>query len=182
MSSAVLDQDIKEQLSQYLQMLEGDLLIKVSAGDDQASGDMMSFLKEIASLSPRITIEKTKLPRTPSFTIQPAGAAGQDGRITFAGIPLGHEFTSLVLALLQVSGRAPKAEPDILDQIKAIKGEYRFETYVSLSCHICPDIVQACPQSFGGRIKPLTIVLDVEGDQIGATHQLHIYSSCVGML
>ena len=63
--------------------------------------------------------------------------------VTFAGIPLGHEFTSLVLALLQVSGRAPKVDQSIIDQIKNIKGEYHFETYVSLTCHNCPDVVQA---------------------------------------
>nr|WP_040292451.1 alkyl hydroperoxide reductase subunit F [Acetonema longum] len=143
MSSALLDQDIKEQLSQYLQMAEGDVLIKVSADSGQVSGDMLALLEEIASLSPRVAIEKTKLSRTPSFSIQSAATAGGDGRITFAGIPLGHEFTSLVLALLQVSGRAPKVDQNVIDQIKAIKGEYRFETYVSLSCHICPDIVQA---------------------------------------
>lgn len=68
---------------------------------------------------------------------------GEDTGVTFAGTPLGHEFTSLVLALLQVSGRAPKVEQSVIDQIKSISGEYKFETYVSLSCHNCPDVVQA---------------------------------------
>ena len=68
---------------------------------------------------------------------------GEDTGITFAGIPLGHEFTSLVLALLQVSGRAPKVDQKVIDQIQNIKGNYRFETYASLSCHNCPDVVQA---------------------------------------
>lgn len=68
---------------------------------------------------------------------------GEDTGVTFAGTPLGHEFTSLVLALLQVSGRAPKVEQSVIDQIKSINGEYKFETYVSLSCHNCPDVVQA---------------------------------------
>lgn len=67
----------------------------------------------------------------------------EDTGVTFAGTPLGHEFTSLVLALLQVSGRAPKVEQSVIDQIKSINGEYKFETYVSLSCHNCPDVVQA---------------------------------------
>ncbi|MDF3003290.1 MAG: alkyl hydroperoxide reductase, subunit [Bacillota bacterium] len=136
----LLDQDIKEQLSQYLQLMEGDVLIKVSAGSDTISSDMIALVDEIASMSPMIAIEKTKLPRTPSFSIH---RAGEDSGITFAGIPLGHEFNSLVLALLQVSGRAPKVEPKIIDQIKAIKGKYHFETYINLSCHNCPEVVQA---------------------------------------
>jgi alkyl hydroperoxide reductase subunit F len=136
----LLDQDIKEQLSQYLQLMEGDVLIKVSAGSDTISSDMIALVDEIASMSPRIAIEKTELPRTPSFSIQ---RTGKDSGITFAGIPLGHEFNSLVLALLQVSGRAPKAEPKIIDQIKAIKGKFHFESYVSLTCHNCPEVVQA---------------------------------------
>ncbi|HEY4430979.1 MAG TPA: alkyl hydroperoxide reductase subunit F, partial [Paenibacillus sp.] len=86
------------------------------------------------------TVEKTELPRTPSFSVN---RVGEDTGVTFAGTPLGHEFTSLVLALLQVSGRAPKVEQSVIDQIKGISGEYKFETYVSLSCHNCPDVVQA---------------------------------------
>ena len=136
----LLDQDIKEQLSQYLQLMEGNVLIKVSAGSDTISSDMIALVDEIASMSPMIAIEKTKLPRTPSFSIHRPGG---DSGITFAGIPLGHEFNSLVLALLQVSGRAPKVEQKIIDQIKGIKGTYHFETYINLSCHNCPEVVQA---------------------------------------
>lgn len=135
-----LDADIKAQLNQYLQLMEGDVLLKVSADSDQLSTDMLALVDEISSMSSRITVEKTKLSRTPSFSVN---RVGEDTGVTFAGIPLGHEFTSLVLALLQVSGRAPKVEQDVIDQIKNIKGEYHFETYVSLSCHNCPDVVQA---------------------------------------
>lgn len=136
----LLDGDIKAQLSQYLQLMEGSVLIKVSAGSDSVSSDMITLVDEIASMSPLITTERTELPRTPSFSIERAGA---DNGITFAGIPLGHEFNSLVLALLQVSGRAPKVEQKIIDQIKAVKGKYHFESYISLSCHNCPEVVQA---------------------------------------
>jgi len=137
----VLDADIKQQLSQYLQLLEGDVLIQVSASsDDAVSNDMLAFLEELAGMSPRITTEKAQLARTPSFSVN---RVGEDTGIVFAGIPLGHEFTSLVLALLQVSGRAPKVEQSVIDQIKSIKGHYAFESYVSLSCHNCPDVVQA---------------------------------------
>ncbi|MGF9911541.1 alkyl hydroperoxide reductase subunit F [Paenibacillus ehimensis] len=135
-----LDADIREQLSQYLQLMEGDVQIQVSAGSDAVSHEMLELVDEIASLSSKITVERTELSRTPSFHVN---RAGEETGIAFAGIPLGHEFTSLVLALLQASGRPPKVEQHLIDQIKNIRGEYRFETYVSLSCHNCPDVVQA---------------------------------------
>ncbi|CAG7643065.1 NADH dehydrogenase [Paenibacillus solanacearum] len=135
-----LDAEIRAQLTQYLQLMEGDVQIKVSAGSDAVSQDMLALVDEIVSLSSKITVERAELSRTPSFSVN---RAGEDTGIVFAGIPLGHEFTSLVLALLQASGRPPKVEQDLIDQIKGIRGEYRFETYVSLSCHNCPDVVQA---------------------------------------
>jgi NADH-dependent peroxiredoxin subunit F len=136
----LLDADIKAQLSQYLQLMEGQILLKVSAGTDDVSRDMLLLIDELATMSPNIKVEKTELERTPSFSVN---RIGEDTGVTFAGIPLGHEFTSLVLALLQVSGRAPKVDQKVIDQIKAIKGEYRFESYISLTCHNCPDVVQA---------------------------------------
>lgn len=136
----LLDADIKAQLSQYLQLMEGDILLKVSAGTDDVSRDMLLLIDELATMSSNIKVERTELERTPSFSVN---RIGEDTGVTFAGIPLGHEFTSLVLALLQVSGRAPKVDQKVIDQIKAIKGEYRFESYISLTCHNCPDVVQA---------------------------------------
>ncbi len=135
-----LDAEIKSQLSQYLQLLENDIVLKVSVGTDKASEEMLALVDELASLSSKITVEKVELERTPSFSVN---RVGEDTGIVFAGVPLGHEFTSLVLALLQVSGRAPKVDQSIIDQIKAIEGEYNFETYVSLTCHNCPEVVQA---------------------------------------
>ncbi|MCH4570375.1 alkyl hydroperoxide reductase subunit F [Bacillus sp. ES1-5] len=136
----ILDADIKTQLSQYLQLMESDILLKVSAGDDDVSKDMLALVDELATMSSKITVEKVELERTPSFSVN---RPGEDTGVVFAGIPLGHEFTSLVLALLQVSGRAPKVEQKLIDQIKNIQGEYHFESYISLSCHNCPDVVQA---------------------------------------
>jgi NADH-dependent peroxiredoxin subunit F len=136
----ILDADIKAQLAQYLQLLEGDVLLKVSAGSDDVSREMLALVDELASMSPRIKVEKTTLERTPSFSVN---RIGEETGVTFAGVPLGHEFTSLVLALLQVSGRAPKVDQKVIDQVKNLKGEYHFETYVSLTCHNCPDVVQA---------------------------------------
>lgn len=135
-----LDSDIKAQLNQYLGLLEGDLVLHLSVGDDNVSAQMRELVTEIAALSPRISINETKLARTPSFAISQPNEAP---RVTFAGVPLGHEFTSLVLALLQVSGRKPKIDDTAIDAIKALKGEFKFETYVSLTCHNCPDVVQA---------------------------------------
>jgi len=136
----VLDADIKQQLNQYLQLLEGDVLIKVSAESDAVSNDMLAFLDELAGMTSRISVERAPLARTPSFSVN---RPGEETGVVFAGIPLGHEFTSLVLALLQVSGRAPKVDQSAIDQIKSISGQYAFESYVSLSCHNCPDVVQA---------------------------------------
>lgn len=120
--------------------MENDILLKVSAGDDNVSKDMLALVDELATMSSKITVEKVELERTPSFSVN---RPGEDTGVVFAGIPLGHEFTSLVLALLQVSGRAPKIEQKLIDQIKNIQGEYHFESYISLSCHNCPDVVQA---------------------------------------
>jgi alkyl hydroperoxide reductase subunit F len=136
----MLDAEIKTQLSQYLQLMEGDINIKLSVGHDEVSRDMAALIDEIAAMSPKIKVERTELTRTPSFSIN---RPGEDTGVTFAGIPLGHEFTSLILALLQVSGRAPKADQKVMEQIKNMNDSYHFETYASLSCHNCPDVVQA---------------------------------------
>ncbi|MCY7847967.1 alkyl hydroperoxide reductase subunit F [Bacillus haynesii] len=136
----VLEANIKAQLNQYMQMIENDIVLKVSADDDSVSKDMLALVEELASMSSKITVEKAQLDRTPSFSVN---RTGEETGVTFAGVPLGHEFTSLVLALLQVSGRPPKVDQKIIDQIKNISGEYRFESYISLTCHNCPDVVQA---------------------------------------
>ncbi|MED1127837.1 alkyl hydroperoxide reductase subunit F [Bacillus paralicheniformis] len=136
----VLEANIKAQLNQYMQMIENDIVLKVSTGDDSVSKDMLALVEELASMSSKITVEKAQLDRTPSFSVN---RAGEETGVTFAGVPLGHEFTSLVLALLQVSGRPPKVDQKIIDQIKNISGEYHFESYISLTCHNCPDVVQA---------------------------------------
>ncbi|MBB6449156.1 alkyl hydroperoxide reductase subunit F [Geomicrobium halophilum] len=136
----VLEADIKSQLDQYMQLLENDIVIKVNAGSDDTSTEMLSLLDELSAMSSKISVEKAALSRTPSFSVN---RVGEDSGITFAGVPLGHEFTSLVLALLQVSGRPPKIDENLIDQIKNIDETHHFETYVSLSCHNCPDVVQA---------------------------------------
>lgn len=136
----MLEPDIKAQLAQYLEMLENDIVLKVSTGSDHVSNVMNGLMNELEAMSSHIKVEKAELERTPSFSVN---RAGEDTGITFAGVPLGHEFTSLVLALLQVSGRAPKVDQKLIDQVKNLEGEYHFESYISLSCQNCPEVVQA---------------------------------------
>lgn len=136
----ILDPEIKAQLSQYLELMENNVLIKINTDSDDISKDMVALVRKLAEMSSKITVEKAVLERTPSFSIN---RPNEDTGITFAGIPLGHEFTSLVLALLQTSGRPPKVDDKVINQIKNLSGKYNFETYISLSCHNCPEVVQS---------------------------------------
>lgn len=136
----ILDADLKAQLAQYLDMMEGDVLLKVSTGSDDVSRDMVALVDELATMSSHVKVEKAELERTPSFSVN---RPDEDTGIAFAGLPLGHEFTSLVLALLQVSGREPKADEAVIEQIKNIDEKLHFESFVSLTCQNCPEVVQA---------------------------------------
>lgn len=137
----MLDNETKTQLKQYLDLLEAELVFSVSLDNSEDSKKVTEFLTEVAEMTSRVTIEPMKLKRTPSFEInqKEAGASG----VAFAGLPMGHEFTSFILALLQVSGRAPKIDDALIKQIQTIDRPLHFETYVSLTCHNCPDVVQA---------------------------------------
>ncbi|MEB6320689.1 alkyl hydroperoxide reductase subunit F [Staphylococcus xylosus] len=136
----MLNDQLKSQLQQLLQLMEGDVVLKASLGGDDKSKELKELLDEVSAASSHITIEETDLKRTPSFSVN---RPGEETGITFAGLPMGHEFNSLVLALLQVSGRAPKEEQAVIDQIKALDKPLHFETYISLTCQKCPDVVQA---------------------------------------
>ncbi|MBM7636287.1 alkyl hydroperoxide reductase subunit F [Streptococcus saliviloxodontae] len=136
----VLNEDIKQQLEQYLTLLESDIVLKADLGEGEDSQKVKAFLDEIAAMSDRISVSETSLKRQPSFLIS---QKDKDYGIEFSGLPLGHEFTSFILALLQVSGRAPKVDQEVIDRIKKIDKPLHFETYVSLTCHNCPDVVQA---------------------------------------
>lgn len=138
----MLEADLKSQLKTYLERLQRPIEIAAALDDSDASKEMQALLDDIVGLSDKITLVEYKGSgvRTPSFSInQPGG----DIDLRFAGIPLGHEFTSLVLALLQVGGHPPREDAELLEQVKNLQGEYRFETYFSLSCQSCPDVVQA---------------------------------------
>ncbi len=137
----MLDTAIKEQLQAYLGRLQRPIEIVATLDASARAQEMGELVKEIAELSDKISLRTDGSANlVPSFAI---GRPGETARIEFAGIPMGHEFTSLVLALLQTGGHPPKVEPEVIEQIKALDGEYRFETFISLSCHNCPDVVQA---------------------------------------
>jgi alkyl hydroperoxide reductase subunit F len=137
----MLDDNLKTQLAAYLQRLTDTVEIVASLDEREASRELRELLDEIAVLSPLIRVRHDgQDARRPSFSIS---RAGHDMGVRFAAIPMGHEFTSLVLALLQAGGHPPKLEPEVIEQIRALEGEFAFETYMSLTCHNCPDVVQA---------------------------------------
>ncbi len=137
----MLDPALKSQLATYLERLTLPIELVASLDDGDASRELEALLGEIAELSPLISyVRRDDDARRPSFEIR---RAGSDVAVRFAGIPLGHEFTSLVLALLQVGGHPPKVEAGLLEQARGLEGELHFETYFSLSCQNCPDVVQA---------------------------------------
>ncbi|NQD76784.1 alkyl hydroperoxide reductase subunit F [Pseudomonas sp. CM27] len=142
----MLDATLKSQLKTYLERVTQPIEIVASLDDGAKSRELHDLLVEIASLSSLITFSADGTDaRRPSFSLSRPGAA-LDGRsisLRFAGIPMGHEFTSLVLALLQVGGHPSKASAEVIEQIQALEGEFNFETYFSLSCQNCPDVVQA---------------------------------------
>ena len=137
----MLDATIKGQLKSYLERLQQPIELVASLDDSTKSQELHGLLEDIDSLSDKVQVRLDGHDaRRPSFTV---GRPEESARIRFAGIPLGHEFTSLVLALLQTGGHPPKVEPSVIEQIRAITGTFRFETFISLSCHNCPDVVQA---------------------------------------
>jgi len=137
----MLDSNLKTQLKAYLEKVTQPFEIVASLDDGEKSQEMLSLLQDIASLSDKITLKTDgQDTRKPSFALNRIGG---DIGLRFAGLPMGHEFTSLVLALLQVGGHPSKTAPEVIEQIKNIEGEYHFETYFSLSCQNCPDVVQA---------------------------------------
>jgi NADH-dependent peroxiredoxin subunit F len=138
----MLDESLKAQLKGYLERLQQPVEILASLDDSEAAAEMLALLNDIAALSPRVLLEvrRDDAAIKPSFALR---RAGEEARIRFAGVPMGHEFTSLVLALLQVGGHPPKADASTLEQVRSLDRDLTFETFVSLSCQSCPDVVQA---------------------------------------
>lgn len=137
----MLDDTLKTQLKTYLERVTQPFEIVATLDDSSAAQEMQELLQEIAALSDKITLKTDgRAPRKPSFSLNRLGA---NMGVSFAAVPLGHEFTSLVLALLQVGGHPPKVEADVIEQIKALDVDLNVETFMSLTCHNCPDVVQA---------------------------------------
>ncbi|KUM43377.1 alkyl hydroperoxide reductase subunit F [Pseudomonas sp. EpS/L25] len=137
----MLDANLKAQLKTYLERVTRPIEIVASLDDGAKSREMLSLLQDIAGLSDQVSLSTDGSDaRRPSFALL---TPGQNIDLRFAGLPMGHEFTSLVLALLQVGGHPSKASQDVIEQVKALDGDYQFETYFSLSCQNCPDVVQA---------------------------------------
>ncbi len=138
----MLDAATQAQLKSYLDRATQPIEIVASLDDSKASGELQSLLRDVAAASSLIEVTESRDDnhRKPSFSVnRPEENHGP----RFAGLPMGHEFTSLILALLQIGGYPPKVEEDVLQQIRALDGDFDFEIYISLSCHTCPDVVQA---------------------------------------
>jgi len=157
----MLDDNLKAQLQQYLALLRQPIRLIASLDDSETGTDMKSLLETIVSLSDKVTLDSSGSDaRKPSFVVV---RDGETQGVRFAGLPLGHEFTSLVLALLWTGGHPPKVEQEVIDSIKALEpaagGDLNFEVYMSLSCHNCPDVVQALSLMaiFNPKVKTVVI-------------------------
>jgi NADH-dependent peroxiredoxin subunit F len=153
----MLDATLKSQLQQYLGMLRQPIQLIASLDDSDTGMEMRGLLDDIVSLSDKVTLDTSgNDARKPSFVV---ARQGETQGVRFAGLPLGHEFTSLVLALLWTGGHPPKVDTDVLDAIKSLDGDFNFEVYMSLSCHNCPDVVQALSLMaiFNPKVKTVVI-------------------------
>ncbi|HPG61238.1 MAG TPA: alkyl hydroperoxide reductase subunit F [Casimicrobium sp.] len=164
----MLDATLKSQLQTYLGMLRQPIRLIASLDDSATAAEMRSLLDDIVSLSDKVSLDTTgNDARKPSFVVV---RDGESNGVRFAGLPLGHEFTSLVLALLWTGGHPPKVEADVIDAIKALDGDFNFEVYMSLTCHNCPDVVQALSLMaiFNPKVKTVVIEGGAFQDEVTA--------------
>ena len=138
----MLDTNLKQQLKAYLQNLTSAVELSVFLDDDVKSQELKALVTEIAQMSPLVSIvaSDAQNERVPSMLVKSVNSGSE---MRFAGVPMGHEFTSLVLALLHSGGHPIKLDEEVIKQVAELEGEYSFETYISLSCQNCPDVVQA---------------------------------------
>jgi NADH-dependent peroxiredoxin subunit F len=176
----MLDANLKQQLQAYLGRMTQPIEIVATLDASDAAGEMRELLEEIATLSSLITLKARDADgstRAPSFSVN---RVGSDMGIRFAGIPMGHEFTSLVLALLQAGGHPPKVDAAVIEQIKSLDGDFDFEVYISLSCQNCPDVVQALNLMAVLNPRVRTMIdgalfqAEVEAKQIMAVPTVHL--------
>jgi alkyl hydroperoxide reductase subunit F len=183
----MLDANLKQQLQAYLGRMTRPIEIVATLDDSDAAREMRELLEDVAGLSSLITLELRAADgsvRAPSFTVNRVGEAFG---IRFAGIPMGHEFTSLVLALLQAGGHPPKVDAAVIEQIQSLDGDFDFEVYVSLSCQNCPDVVQAInlmavlnPRVRAAMIDGALFQAEVEAKQIMAVPSLYLNGAPFG--
>ena len=177
----MLDANLKQQLQAYLGRMTQPIELVATLDDSDAAREMRELLEEIAGLSALITLEQRAADgtvRAPSFSVNRVGA---DLGIRFAGIPMGHEFTSLVLALLQAGGHPPKVDASVIEQARSLDGDFDFEVYISLSCQNCPEVVQAInllavlnPRVRATMIDGALFQPEVEAKQIMAVPSLYL--------
>jgi alkyl hydroperoxide reductase subunit F len=182
----MLEANLKSQLKSYLERISRPVEIIATLGNDAASTELRTLLHEVVALSSLISLrlEPEAAVRSPSFALT---TPGESPRVRFAGIPLGHEFTSLVLALLQVGGYPPKIEAALLEQVRALEGDFEFESIISLSCQNCPDVVQALnlmavlnPRIRHTMIDGALFQTDVEQRQIMAVPAVYLNGAPLG--
>jgi NADH-dependent peroxiredoxin subunit F len=182
----MLDANLKQQLQTYLERLTQPIEIVASLDSSDASQELLALLQDVASLSSLITLEQRRddAERKPSFALN---RKGEPVHIRFAGIPLGHEFTSLVLALLQVGGYPPKADAAVIEQVRSFKSDLKFETFISLSCQNCPEVVQALnlmavlnPNVSSTMIDGALFQAEVESRQIMAVPTVYLNGAVFG--
>ena len=158
----MLDANMQGQLKQYLANLREPIELVATLDDGEKSAQTRELLSEIADLHEMVTARfDGSNARTPSFDI--VRASDPSARVTFAGLPMGHEFTSLVLALLWAGGHPPKVDADLIEQARALEGEYEFEMFFSLSCHNCPDVAQAL--TLMALVNPNVSATLIDGDR-----------------
>ena len=127
----MLDANIKAQLKAYFEKIESPIVLEATLDDSTQSAQMLELLNEVAEQSAKITVKTSGSSKNiPSFTV---GKADEVARIAFSGLPMGHEMTSFILAILQASGYPPKVEQDVIESIKGLEGKKRFQTFISLS-------------------------------------------------
>jgi alkyl hydroperoxide reductase subunit F len=170
----MLDNTIKTQLQTHFEKIAEPVELVASLDESAKAAEMRALLQELAALSPKLRhAEGGGDARRPSFSV---ARAGEPARIRFAGLPMGHEFTSLVLALLQAGGHPPRLAPELIERIRALPGPYRFETYVSLGCHNCPEVVQAL--NLMAALNPDIEHVMIDGalfqDEVAARHVLAV--------
>ena len=165
----MLDSTTQAQLAAYFERISQPIALIASLDDSEGAQQIRELITEIAAIAPAKISARFdgSFERRPSFQIT---RVGQNMGVHFAAVPMGHEFTSLVLALLWAGGHPPKVEPEVIAQIKALDGDFAFETYMSLTCHNCPDVVQAMNllAVFNPRIRAVAIDGGLFQDEVEA--------------